>query len=251
MWFNYTTSEYIDSHVADECPLTTINCDFHHVGCAVKLPREDMPEHLREKLLTHILATSHAKQQDKITSQEADIRLLKAKITELEPMQQLLKTAPPIVNSRPLAPLEPPVLTMTNFQQHKRDDSCWFSPPVYTHHQGYKICLKVNANVCGTDKGIHVSVYVCLMRGEFEDSLKWPFCGVISYQLLDQANGDHKTDTNTYDDKAPNVSCARVTKGERGVGRGNSQFIAHTELEPKYLQNNTLLFQIYKVVFEK
>ncbi len=57
----------IDSHVADECPLglTTINCDFHHVGCAVKLPRQDMPEHLRENLLTHIslLATSHAKQQ--------------------------------------------------------------------------------------------------------------------------------------------------------------------------------------------
>ncbi len=104
----------LDSHVADECPLTTINCDFHHVGCAVKLPRQDMPEHLRENLLTHIslLATSHAKQQDKITSQEAEIRILKTKINVLEPMQQLLNTAPPIVNSRPLSA---PVLTMTNF----------------------------------------------------------------------------------------------------------------------------------------
>ncbi len=165
-------------------------------------------------------------------------------------MQQLLKTAPPIVNSRPLAPLEPPVLTMTNFQQHKRDDSCWFSPPVYTHHQGYKIC-KVNANGNGSGKGTRVSVYVCLMKGEFDDSLKWPFCGVISYQLLDQVNGDHKTDTNTYDDKAPNEYCARVIKGERGVGWGIAKFIAHSELEPKYLRNNTLLFQIHKVVFEK
>ncbi len=210
----------IDSHVVDECPLTTINCDFHHVGCAVKLPRQDMPEHQREILVTHIslLATSHAKQQDKITSQEAEIRSLK---TELEPVQQLLKTAPPIVNSRPLGPLEPPVLTMTNFQQHNRDKDRWYSPPVYTHHQGYKICLSVNANGWGTGKETHISVGVYFMRGEFDNSLKWPFCGVISCQLLDQVDGkDHKTDTNTYDDNTPNGCCNRVTEGERGVGGG-------------------------------
>ena len=310
----------INSHVAKECPLTTINCDFHHVGCAVKLPRQDIPEHLRENLLTHIslLATSHAKQQDKITSletentlcrsfetkiaalqtkvttlqqqnttsnaeitfstmnltalqstlqqekklfatsiakQQADIAILveenkhlKIKITELEPLQQLLKTAPPIVNSRPLVPLEPPVLTMTDFQQHKRDDDKWYSPPVYTHHQGYKIGLRVYANgeTCGI--GTHVSVYVYFMRGEFDNSLKWPFRGVISWQLLNHVNGeDHKTQTITYDDKAPNVSCTRVTVGERGVGWGAPQFIAHTELKPKYLRNDTLFFQIHKV----
>ena len=241
----------IDSHVADECPLTTINCDFHHVGCAVKLPRQDMPEHLRENLLTHIslLATSHAKQQHKITSLEAENRILKTKINELEPMKQLLTTAPPIVNSRPLGP---PVLTMTNFRQHKRDKDQWYSPPVYTHHHGYKICLKVNANGNGSGKGTRVSVFVSFMRGEFDDSLKWPFRGAISYQLLDQVNGEnHKRVTLPYDDDTPNVSCTRVTKGERGVGRGNSQFIAHSELEPKYLQNNTLLFQIYKVELNK
>ena len=234
----------INSHVADECPLTTINCDFHHVGCAVKLPRQDMPEHLRENLVTHIslLATSHAKQQDKITSQEAEIRSLK---TELEPMKQLLKTAPPIVNSRPLGV---PVLTMTNFQQHNRDKDQWYSPPVYTHHQGYKICLSVNANGWVTGKE-HVSVFVHFMRGEFDNSLKWPFRGVISCQLLDQVDGkDHKTDTNTYDDKTPNKCCTRVTEGERlHSGWRFPKFIAHSELEPKYLRNDTLLFQIHKV----
>ena len=226
----------VDSHVADECPLITINCDFHHVGCAVKLLRQDMPEHLRENLLTHIslLATSHAKQQDKINRLEAKKNTLKSKQghleqnyqslkaenrilkTELEPMQQLqqlLKTAPPIVNSRPLGPLEPPVLTMTNFQQHKRDYDQWYSPPVYTHYKGYKICLRVDANGSNFGKGTHVSVYVFFMRGEFDDSLKWPFRGAISVQLLDQVNGkDHETYT------TPNGSCARVTEGEKSTG---------------------------------
>ncbi len=227
----------INIHVADECPLTTINCDFHHVGCAMKLPRQEMPEHQRENLLTHIslLATSHAKQQNKITRLEA----------ELEPLQQLLETEPPIVNSRPLGP---PVFTMTNFQQRKKNNDIRYSPPVYTHHQGYKICLQVIANGSKTVKGTHVSVYIHFMIGEFDDSLKWPFRGEISFQLLDQVNGrDHYTYTLTYDDEVPDTTGGRVTKGERSLGWGISKFIAHTELEPKYLRNDTLLFQnIYK-----
>ena len=67
------------------------------------------------------------------------------KIAELAPLQQML-----IVNYKSLGA---PVLTMTNFQQHKRDDKFWRSPPVYTHHQGYKICLGVHANGDATAKG--------------------------------------------------------------------------------------------------
>ena len=282
----------IESHVADECPLTTINCNFHHVGCAVKLPRQDMPEHLRENLLTHISlsASSHAKQQDKIAklvdendkqkkSYKTNLTALQTKVITLEEEKQLLTTnagkqqadiaslveenkqlrikiaelaqlLTPYVQIAPRTtiPLGPPVLTMTSFQQHKRDGDTWYPPPVYTHHQGYKIGLRVDANGCGPGKETHVSVFVFFVRGEFDDSLKWPFRGVISYQLLDQVDGkDHKTYTNTYDDKTPKECCTRVTKGERGVGWGQQEIIAHTELEPKYLRNDTLLFQIHKV----
>ena len=84
----------INSHVAKECPLTTINCDFHHVGCAVKLPRQDIPEHLRENLLTHIslLATSHAKQQDKITSLETENTLCRSFETKIAALQTKVTT---------------------------------------------------------------------------------------------------------------------------------------------------------------
>ncbi len=106
----------------------------------------------------------------------------------------------------------------------------------------------MHANGRDTGKGTHVSVYVHFMRGEFDDSLKWPFRGVISYQLLDQVDGeDHKTKTNTYDDKVSDKHCTRVTEGERSWGWGYEQFITHTELEPKYLRNDTLIFQIHKV----
>ncbi len=237
----------IDSHVADECPLKAVHCDFHHVGCAVKISRQDMPEHQRENLLTHIslLATSHAKQQAEITKQKQDItRLvteLKSKTTELAPLQQMLT-----VNSEPLGA---PVLVMTDFQQHKRDGDDWHTPPVYTHHQGYKICLNVYAKNQGTGNRKYISVFVHFMRGEFDNSLKWPFRGAISIQLLDQVNGkDHRKGTIAYDDKTPNMHGSRMTDGKTPkAGWGYLKFIAHSELEPKYLQNDTLLFQIHKV----
>ncbi len=138
-----------------------------------------------------------------------------------------------------------PILTMTDFEQYKANGTHWWSPPVYTH-QGYKICLNVFANGYSVDKGRYIIVFVYFMRGEFDDSLKWPFRGVISVQLLDQINRkDHKTRTITYNDKIPDKFCTRVTKEERSHdGWGVHISIAHTELEPKYLRNNALLFQI-------
>ncbi len=144
-------------------------------------------------------------------------------------------------------------LTMTDFKLYKENNEVlckvWYSPPVYTHRQGYKICLRVEANGWGDGEGTHVSVFVHFMRGEFDDSLKWPFRGAISYQLLDQVNGeDHKPGKSIYNNKTPNENSTRVTEGDRAAkGWGNSKFIAHTKLEPKYLRNNTLLFQIHKV----
>ena len=34
------------------------------------------------------------------------------------------------------------------------------------------MCIRVDANGCGDGTGTHVSVFVCLMRGEYERKLK-------------------------------------------------------------------------------
>ena len=247
----------LENHVDNECPLTTIHCDFHHVGCTVKLPRKDIPEHLRENLITHIslLATSHAKQQAKIiehqteiTKQKDEISKQQTQIAQLRSRNEKLEAE---VTNVPhtIKTLGPPVLIMTNFRQHKRDGDKWYSPPVYTHHQGYKICLRVDANGNGLGKGTHVSVYTCFMRGEFDDSLKWPFHGVIVFELLDQLQGNnHVICEVTYNDSTSDRHSGRVTSREgRSRGLGRNRFIAHSELQPKYLQRDTLFFQIHKV----
>ena len=69
---------------------------------------------------------------------------------------------------------------MDYFQMHKMNNDEWYSPPFYSHA---RMCLKVDANGFGSEKGTHMSVFVCLMRREFDDHLKWPFSGEVTIQL--------------------------------------------------------------------
>ena len=286
----------IDSHVADVCPLTTINCDFHHVGCAVKLPRQDMPEHLRENLLTHIslLATSHAKQQAETTQQRKEITKQQDKINRIEDENDTLKSkhknlqhnyqaletnhqelkievnalkhklhhlqnggaaelAQPIqeaaqqINSKISIPLGPPVMSMTNVEQHKNGD-LWYSPPVYTHHQGYKICLKVEIQPWGSQSH-NAIVYIHFMKGAFDDFLTWPFRGSVSIRMVDQVKDQvHKYYKPEYTNEEDNDYSSKVVSGDVArYGKEVIKIMIYDKVETKYLRNNTLVFQIYEV----
>ena len=61
------------------------------------------------------------------------------------------------------------------FEEFRKDSDTWYSPHFYTHHCGYKMCLSIDANGIGCGEGTHLSVFMYLMRGEFDDQLKWPF----------------------------------------------------------------------------
>ena len=89
------------------------------------------------------------------------------------------------------------------------------------------------------------------MRGEFDESLKWPFRGTITIRLIDQLHGeDHRERTLTYDDMTDSKIGVRVTEGDRaGCSWGEPQFIRHSKLKPNYLSDNTLLFQTQTHVF--
>ena len=125
-----------------------------------------------------------------------------------------------------------------------RDDDSWYSPPFDTGPGGYKMRLRVYANGYGIGAGTHVSVYVCLMRGEHDDQLKWPFQSGIVIQLLNQKRDqEHIVKLLCFIDD--DESTARVTSSGKGIGLGFSQFIAHTRVESttrttQYLQSDCL-----------
>ena len=228
------------SHVDNDCPMTPIECEFKSVGCKVALPRKDMPAHLSDRVIAHVslqmasqmkLEKENEKLKEKVNEQEKEVaRLTK----EVEGLQTLLVTFQSMI--------QPVQLTLGQYSRQKRKDSDWVSTPFYSHPQGYKMCLRIHANGFLGGKGTHVSVYVHLMKGEFDEHLAWPFRGSIIIQLLG-AQGQHEKRV-VFDANTPEEYTAQVTKGDRASqGWGDSEFIPHADVD-RYLWNDCLIFSI-------
>ena len=144
----------------------------------------------------------------------------------------------------------PAKFVMTNFKEMKARNEQWHSPPFYT--QGYKLCLRVDANGY---KSEYISVFAFLMRGEFDDRLKWPFQGHVTVAMLNQLeDNNHTSHTMRFTEAKSNSVIGRVTNGDiASSGWGCQNFIAHTDLNFKpakkcqYLKDDCLHFQIVKV----
>ena len=134
----------------------------------------------------------------------------------------------------------------------KKTDEQVYLPRFHTHENGYKMCLSVDPNGNGDAKGTHVSTFTYLMKGSYDDHLKWPFRGVITIQIVNQAGDhDHIEKTIPYNDQSPNIAAGRVTRS--AVGLGQHQFLAHSDLEynaakkTQYLKDNQLIIHVVKV----
>ena len=98
-----------------------------------------------------------------------------------------------------------------------------------------------------------VSIYACLMKGQFDDHLKWPFRGEITIQIVNQdGDHDHVEGTIHYNDETPDNNTGRVTDQERANGWGKPKFLAHTDLAIKktqYLKDHIIIVGVVRVKF--
>ena len=81
--------------------------------------------------------------------------------------------------------------TISEFSKHKVLGDKWCSPPFYTHPQGYKFSVIVYANGGGRGEGTHVSVGARMMKGEYDESLTFPFRGVFTVEIINWLQDQH------------------------------------------------------------
>ena len=143
---------------------------------------------------------------------------------------------------------------MYNYTSYKKTNSGWYSQPFYSSDKGYKLQLKVNANGNGSGKGTHLSAYVYLMKGEYDDTLSWPFNGTITVQLLNWSSDNHHVEKTILHYEAPLKYRKRVIEGTRAPsGLGYYQFISLTVLQDctnntiELINDNRIRFRIIKV----
>ena len=215
----------------EKCPLQEIACPFNTIGCHTKLPRQEIPSHMKEEVEQHLLLM----------------------LEQMRPVQEPALLPPVADNPQGLFNVPPVEFTMTDFLQKKDTNTKWTSPPFYTHQQGYKMCLQVYANGHGDGEGTHLSVFVALMRGEHDKHLEWPFEGDISYQLLNWRK-DRRHHEKTTSFNIENIeSCVHATKECISIGQGYQEFISHSFLSynsttnTEYLQDDCLRLRVKEV----
>ena len=76
----------LDQHVKEECPLIVVQCELHHAGCEVTLPRKDMADHMKEDSTSHIslLGAENHHLSKRLLEKEEQICLLTQQNAELE-----------------------------------------------------------------------------------------------------------------------------------------------------------------------
>ena len=136
----------------------------------------------------------------------------------------------------------------------ERTENKVFLPGFYTHHNGYKMCINVDPNGSGAGEGTHISIFTFLMKGLYDDHLKWPFTGNITIQIVNQAGDhDHIEKNIHYNDETPDHCTGRVTMEERSIGWGKPQFSPHSDLEynaakkTQYLKDNHFIVRVVKI----
>ncbi|XP_070582062.1 TNF receptor-associated factor 3-like [Ptychodera flava] len=69
-----------------------------------------------------------------------------------------------------------------------------YSAPFYAGRYGPKMCLKLCLNGCNIGHGTHLSLYLVVMKGEYDNFQQWPFHHTVKLILFDQSGHGHHID---------------------------------------------------------
>ena len=239
-------------YALDGCPFTVTSCPLSYTGCEVELPRKEITFHLSEGAASHMVLLADSQlsinaelntennslkeelqhKSKQIDDLKLDVYILKNRVKALEEKVSSLSKA----TGLPIGPVD---FIMHNFDKNKRDKCVWWSAPFYTHPQGYKMVLRVDANGLGEGRGTHITLAVCLREGEFDQVLKWPFRGTITVQILSQEAQENLEHC---------ISILTQSREDVVMGIGKAKFVSHSDLvSMHYLKNDCLVFRVSKI----
>ncbi|XP_065895846.1 TNF receptor-associated factor 5-like [Dysidea avara] len=136
----------------------------------------------------------------------------------------------------------PVILKMSDYSTKKHHRIDWYSDPFYTHQKGYKMCLNVFAAGLNSP---HLTVWLHLVKGSYDNHLKWPLKGKCEVKLLNQVNNcEHHCEIGTIESGGKQPS-----PHKKDYVWYNYEFISHEDLQTttsscQYLKDDALFFQV-------
>ena len=193
------------------------------------------------------------KQQEMQDKQQEKINKLETMLNAERTKQWLFRLHTMSITGDKICPV---IVKVSGFEDKKMNKTKWHSDPFYTHDKGYRMCLRILINGVGNGEGTHVSVFLYLMKGQYDGNLKWPLVGSFEIELLNQKKdgGHHTTKPIKFSEGAP--SARRVSSKQpdemANEGLGRNEFISHEKIKKEsddcqYLKNDCIFFRIPKL----
>ena len=147
-------------------------------------------------------------------------------------------------------PVPPFYFSMANLNQYQSNGLEYSSESFYSHPGGYKMKVCVFPNGFSDSKGTHMEIFVGIVRGEFDDHLRWPLNGRITVQAYNRTTNQWSNEyTIVLNEKVcdPKYVKRCVDVLEHGC-IGTSQFLSLLELKNDYVKaTNIVRFRITRV----
>ena len=127
-------------------------------------------------------------------------------------------------------------------RQAKLDNLPLYSPPFYSHENGYKMGAKLYLNGDGEAMDDHISLYFFLYKGRYDDILKWPFAHKIALHII--TFGTERPKIEIFTPEKTSMSFERP-KNERNIPSGYKKFVPQEILNQEtYVKNGNLYIKI-------
>ena len=114
------------------------------------------------------------------------------------------------------------------------------SDPFYTESCGYKMQLLFYPNGNGPGVNTHISVFHCVIEGEYDALLSWPLSTAVKISLIDQQSFFPRNVVFTFTHKVN-----ERPKENSNCCLGNREFVSHEKLKTRrYLIDDTLFLRV-------
>ena len=121
----------------------------------------------------------------------------------------------------------------------------FFSSAIDADCYGYNFGIRAYLNGVYEGSGSYVSLFVHVMKGQYDDMLPWPFIGLVTLTILDRSDARHNdisqilpTEPNSFTFQRPREAISR-----EGCG-----FVKFALIEkvfgPQYVRDDKLLLKI-------
>ncbi|XP_047136085.1 TNF receptor-associated factor 4 isoform X1 [Hydra vulgaris] len=210
----------MNNHVENDCPLSLQPCQFLKVGCVFKGTKDEQKNHAISSTELHLslavdkvnlLEITVSQHEEKINNLknlfdsiissgefvERSVKSTEKRVSELEKdifniENKCLSTLVPSNNAFIWSIDNIASRISKDHKSSKEQDIC--SSPFYSAPFGYKLFLQIYLNGYGEYRGKSISLFLHIMKGEYDNLLDWPFTKTIKMSLLDQSESrEHKT----------------------------------------------------------